>query len=45
METKAVKQGGLGRVGRWAGRGSEGRQTCEAEVAIEVLMLFMRGKG
>lgn len=31
-------------MGRWVGRGSEGRQTCEAEVAIELLMLFMRGK-
>lgn len=30
----------LGWVGRWVGR-----QTCEAEVAVEVLMPWMRGKG
>lgn len=34
----------LGRAGGWAGGGSERRQTWEAEVAIEVLMLFMRGR-
>lgn len=35
---------GLGWVGRWVGRGSEGRQTCEAEVAVAVLMPCMRGR-
>lgn len=55
MATEAVKQGqrrnkagfffleGGGR--RWAGGASEGRRTCEAEVAVEVLMLFTRGEG
>lgn len=38
--------GGWGGVGsRWAGGASEGRRTCEAEVAVEVLMLFTRGEG
>lgn len=47
METEAFKEGQKctsGR-GRWVGRGFEGSQTCEAEVVVEILMLFMRGKG
>lgn len=36
-------RGGVGRVGRWVGRGSDGRQTCGAEVAIVVLMVFLGG--
>lgn len=47
METEAFKDGQkcVSGWGRWVGRGCEGRQTCEAEVVVEVLMLFMRGKG
>lgn len=38
-------QGGVGWVGRWVGRGSDGRQTCGAEVVIVVLMVFQEGEG
>lgn len=35
----------VGWVGRWVGRGSDGRQTCRAEVVIVVLMVFQEGEG
>lgn len=38
-------QGGVGWVGRWVGRGSDGRQTCGAEVVIVALMVFQEGEG
>lgn len=34
-----------GWAGGWVGRGSDGRQTCGAEVVIVVLMVFQEGEG
>lgn len=49
METDDISrvkvQRGVGWVGRWVGRGADGRQTCGAEVLIVALMVFQEGDG